>query len=536
VVRIEPVRVVVEPGGQVPVTVTVRNTSQIVEGFRLTVHGAPAAWADIVTGKDPGPDESDVVRAYPGAESTATIIFTAPAAGSGVAGSVAFCVLATSVVDPTCSAAAEGDLEVGRVDGLAASITPVTSSGRWSGRHAVKVSNWGNSAVSLRVVASDPDEALGYLVHPDRLDLPVGASAFAAVRVRSRKPFLRGQPVRLPFRVIAEPDPPIPSPAEPTVPSTTAAPAVSSPARPVLDGALNQKPVLSKGAVALGALAAVGMATAVVIAVTAEPVPAQEIAVNADVDPPTGVTATALDQTSIRVNWTQAAQEPDGFRVFLVDRATLGQQPPATQKVDEAPGSVNQHDFEGLTPDTEFCVQVAAVRGESQSPRSTEEACARTDEAIVEPTVGPSPTGPTPTETTASPTQPTGTTQSTGTTETTEPTDSTSTGSPTPTASPSPTESGLPSFGDQWVLYWPFPQDDRNQGPLMDRRREELEQQDVVVGELDSTDYPDLSARFTGPQYLLYVGPFPSKADATAACAEKQLPNCEAAVQPGDPG
>jgi hypothetical protein len=536
VVRIEPVRVVVEPGGQVPVTVTVRNTSEIVEGFRLTVHGAPAAWADVVTARDADRDEGDVVRVYPGAEVSATVLFTAPAAGSGEAGEVPFCVLATSVVDPTCSAAAEGDLEVGRVDGLTASITPVTSTGRWSGRHTVKISNWGNAPVALRLTASDPDDALGYLVHPDRLDLPVGASAVAAVRVRSRRPFLRGSPVRLPFRVVAEPDSPVPAP-----PSPAGAPVVSSPSRPVLDGALSQQPVVSKGAVALAALAVVGLAAGVTVAMKAEEVPAR-VTVDPDVPAPTGVRVTAVGADSVRVNWDPVQQERDGFLVFLVDPATRDQHTPLRTREEKAPGTVAEKMVGGLTPDTEVCVQVAAVRGESQSPPSTEDACARTDPP---PVVAATDGTPSPTEDpgtgspgSASPSGPgtsgppdgtgTGTGTGPGTGTGTGPTDTTGpTGSATATAA-----AELPSFGDRWVLYWPFPRD-RNQGPLMEKRQADLEERGATVGELDSTAYPEL--RFPEPRDLLYVGPFDTREDAMAHCTTLGLTGC-GAIQPGDPG
>src|SRR5688500_11980906 len=223
VMHLEPARVVVEPGGQAAVNVTVTNTGHIVEGFRITVHGAAARWAEVVATRDPDERDPNVIRVYPGKESSATVVFAAPQGPTGTAGEVPFCVRAQSVVDTDRSAAAEGDVEVGRVHGLTASLTPVTSRGRWKGRHTLKVSNWGNAATTLRLVASDPDDALGFLVHPDRLELPVGASAVAAVRVRSRRPFLRGSPVRLPFRVVAEPDPPLVA--------STAAPTVSDPCR-----------------------------------------------------------------------------------------------------------------------------------------------------------------------------------------------------------------------------------------------------------------------------------------------------------------
>jgi hypothetical protein len=532
IVRIEPTRVTIEPGGQAPVTVTVRNTSDIVEGFRLSVHGAAAAWADILTAKDPGRDESDVVRVYPGQEGTATVIFAAPAGSAGTAGEVAFCVLAESVVDPSSSAAAEGDLEIGRVDGLAASITPVTSTGRWSGRHTVKISNWGNSAVKLRLVASDPDDALGYLVHPETVDLPVGASSVAAVRVRSRRPFLRGAPVRLPFRVVAEPDPPGKLPS--------ANPMVSDPGRPVLDGALNQKPVLSRGTVALGALAVLAAAGAVVIGVTADPAPVPEPTVSESVAAPQEVTAVGLSATSAQLSWAAFARPPETIKVFRIDPATKGQDPPVTQAEISVPGSVSTYTVEDLPPETAVCFEVAALRGESQSLRSSPEACART---LAAPATESTPATTTPAETspaettaaesTPATTTPAGTSPAETTAETTG---TTGTTAPTGTSGQTTEPPELPSFDDQWVLVLPFNSDDPNSDALLARQRQSLEAAGATVGVLDSADYPDGSWPFRGATTILYVGPFASEQEAEAQCAPLAIPTAScAAFQPRNP-
>ena len=529
IVRIEPTRVTVEPGGQAPVTVTVRNTSDIVEGFRLTVVGAASAWADVVTAKDPGRDESDVVRVYPGQEATATVVFAAPAGSAGIAGQVAFCILAQSVVDPSSSAAAEGDLEIGRVDGLTASITPVTSTGRWSGRHAVKISNWGNSAAKLRLVASDPDDALGYLVHPDTLDLPVGSSAVAAVRVRSRRPFLRGTPVRLPFRVVAEPDRPTRVP--------TANPAVSDPGRPVLDGALNQKPVLTRGTVALGALGVLAAAAAVVIGVTATPEPETVPTVSESVAAPQDVTVTPVSATSVELRWAPiTGRLPETIKVFRIDPSTKSQDPPVTEDEFPVPGSVATRTIKDLEPATEVCFELAAVRGESQSVR-TGEACGSTLEAPPEvtPPVSSAPGSSAPGSSAPGSSAPGSSAPGSSAPGSSGP-ESSAPGSSAPGSSPpGTTSSELPRFGKDWVLVLPFPDDPRS-APLLAQSRQRLEAKGATVGVLALTDYPDATWPFRGKFTILYVGPFSSEADAVGQCPSLEMPGamCKA-YQPGDP-
>ena len=244
--RIEPLRATVEPGGQVSVTLTVHNPSAIVEGYRLEVLGPAAAWSQVL------PPELSV---YPQQDATAVVVLTPPTGAQAPGGDVAVGVKAQSTVDAAVSAVAECDVEVGKQYGLQAKLVPVTSFGRWRGRHAVQVSNWGNSAVQLKLSASDPDEALDFIVKPDTLDLPLGGKAMARIWVRTRHPFLRGSPVRLPFQITCEP-----AGREITGP----VPTVSQPDRPIIDGALTQKPILSRAAVVaatllLGAAIALGI-------------------------------------------------------------------------------------------------------------------------------------------------------------------------------------------------------------------------------------------------------------------------------------
>ena len=196
VIRLDSDRVAVEPGGQAQVGVTISNPGSIVEGYTLDVVGeGPSSWAQVI------PAELSV---YPQQEARAIVTFSPPSGTAAPSGTNAFGVRARSTVDPDTSAVAEGDVEIGKVFGLQAKIVPVTSSGRWRGRHVVQLSNWGNAPATLRMVASDPDAALGFYVRPDVVELPLGGTATVRMSVRTRKPFLRGSAVRLPFSVVGE--------------------------------------------------------------------------------------------------------------------------------------------------------------------------------------------------------------------------------------------------------------------------------------------------------------------------------------------
>src|SRR5659263_506402 len=139
VVRLDPARLPVEPGGQVRTVLTVANTGPLVEGYTVTVLGAAAAWAHVLTPE---------ISVYPQQETSVVVVF-APPAGAAVAGEVPYGLRVASLVDGAAAAVVEGDLEIGRVFGLQATLTPVNSTGRWSARHRVAFTNWGNAPVRL---------------------------------------------------------------------------------------------------------------------------------------------------------------------------------------------------------------------------------------------------------------------------------------------------------------------------------------------------------------------------------------------------
>lgn len=446
VVEIEPVAVAVEPGGQARVVVTVVNEGSIVEGYRVDVLddvtgtgrdvAGPASWSEVVPGEGSrarGQGEPDVT-VYPGQQGVVVVVFSPPTGTRVPGGRCAFAVRVSSVVDPDTSTVVEGDLEVGKVTALQAKLVPVTSTGRWRGKHLVELSNWGNIPARLRVVGEDPDRALGFLVQPDTVQLQVGASAQVRLKVRTRKPTLRGATARLPFTVRAEPADGLPTPPEPPVPGMAPVPGLPDPRTATADGVFNQKPILTRGAVIGAGLVLAGVAGLAAYGVTLrgdEGPTFEELGVPDT--PEVSVEATGPD--SVRVSWVPLEQV-EGYLLFSLDG-----QGAVARKV-EVPAELGAMPVEGLAPEQQHCFTMAAVRGEAQSPQSAP-VCATTLAAPTE--------EPTATETAA---------ETTEAGETTEPAETSGDGAPTdapaeettgaPTTEPTseePTGTAAPSPG-----------------------------------------------------------------------------------------
>lgn len=360
-------RLQVEPGGQAQLSVTVRNPGHLVESFRLDVVGLDPTWWQV------HPPELPV---YPGQEESALIVLNPPAQAQAPDAALPFGVRAVSTLDANRSVVEEGDLEVGRILDLQATIRPVTSRGRWLGNHHVTYTNWGNSAVFLRLSAGDKDGQLGFRVTPEQLSVPVGGSAKARVRVRPVKPFLRGTPQHRPFQIIGESGGSTPT-GTPRTPAARAG--VPEAGRPVVDGALQQVPILSRSVVVLAGLLALGLAGVVAMLFRTSQV---QGATTADVAPdtPTGFTASAPGATMIQTLWN-ASDRAESYEVRQVS-----QKNGATLKVNAVTGGATAFTDQVKEPLSRRCYTVVAVRGGSKSPPSKTKCATTLDNTLDPPT------------------------------------------------------------------------------------------------------------------------------------------------------
>ena len=297
IVSLDVDRIAVEPGGQVSVTIKIANPGTIVEGYRVEVIGEGVSdWGEAL------PPEISI---YPQQDASAVIVFSPPGGTGAPGGTWPFGVRVRSTEDADASAVVEGDLEIGKVFGLQAKLLPVNSSGRWRGRHVVQFSNWGNSPAKLTLTASNQDEALGFLIRPDVVELALGGTATAMVWAKTKKPMLRGTQTRIPFTVTGEQ-------ADAPARQGPAVPYGATPDRPSVDGAFNQKPILTAGAVMLLALVLLAVGGGVAWALMRPDPGRATFKELGPPPPPSEVKVLPLGPDSVRVEW-QAVPNVEGY-------------------------------------------------------------------------------------------------------------------------------------------------------------------------------------------------------------------------------
>lgn len=496
IVSIDLDHVAVEPGGQASVTVTVRNPGTIVEGYQIDVVGESVTqWADVL------PPE---VSVYPQQEATAVIVFSPPGGTGAPGGTWPFGIRVRSTEDADASAVAEGDLEIGKVFGLQAKLLPVNSKGRWNGRHVIQVTNWGNAPVTLKLTATDADQALGFMIRPEVVEVPLGGTATARLWAKTKSPMLRGTPTRIPFTVTGERQGAPPPQAPPT-------PYGGSLDRPTVDGAFNQKPILTALSVVVATLSVLAVGGAVAWALlnrqTVEPSFAE---LGRPETAPTDVKVTPLGPESVRVGWA-AVPDVSGYTIVqMFDDGT-------NNDVTDAAAGDTAKIIPGLTPATKVCYTVRANRAELKGPAS-EQVCATTTEvaASASPTDGGSgsPSEAAPTGGPGSPSESGGPTE--------KPTSATSTGPGNVPIDPSKVPTGAattanPDFKGKWFAadFW----DPKVSVFDPADRLAKLKDVDKRAGLVSSDLYPNITLRnLQSVNWVLFIGPLDTKEQAEEAC------------------
>ena len=505
IVSLDVDRIAVEPGGQVSVTIKITNPGTIVEGYRVEVVGEGVSdWGEAL------PPEISI---YPQQDASAVVVFSPPGGTGAPGGTWPFGIRVRSTEDADASAVVEGDLEIGKVFGLQAKLLPVNSSGRWRGRHMVQLTNWGNAPAKLTLTATNQDEALGFLIRPDVVELALGGEARAMVWVKTKTPKLRGSTTRIPFTVTGEQ-------ADAPVQQGPAAPYGGSPDRPTVDGAFNQKPILTAGAVMLLALVLLAVGGGVAWALTRPAYPGRATYKEfGPPEPPSEVKVLPLGPDSVRVEW-QAVPYVEGYSVVQV------QDSGAQTKVAEATALENAKEIGKLTPTTTVCFAVQAIRGNGKVPGPvSEKECAET--LAPQSTVSPPPTSAVPTSAPGSPPAGTGAPTDGGASspETSATSGGGSTGPSVPPGGSIP-PGGTPTVGDtspngdvkgKWFAIGVWTVNDNLNNP--DAKLAELKKLDQRAGLGRSTEYKTMTPSIPNESWLLFLGPFDDREEALAACA-----------------
>lgn len=186
----------VAPGRDASCRVSIRNTSEVVDQFVITIMGDAANWARA---------KPDVVNLLPNEEVVVEILFAPPRTSEVTAGEYPFAVRLVSREDPAGSVVREGAVTVEEFTELGAEVVPENSEGRRKGKHTLALDNTGNHVLPVDVTAADPDNRLHFRIRPHTPDTHHGTTTFVRVKARPRKYMWRGADRRHNFRITSTP-------------------------------------------------------------------------------------------------------------------------------------------------------------------------------------------------------------------------------------------------------------------------------------------------------------------------------------------
>lgn len=180
-VTVSPERVSAASGDSPSVTVTIRNTSDIVDHYEIGVTGLPEGGGFRA--------EPDVTKLRPGESGEVTVHIVVAADPPAPAGEHTLGVVVRSRYRPDVSRCEEVTLTIAPIEEVTLRIEPELVTGGRFAHYSVAVTNDGNTPVALRLSSTDPERHVAATFQPATLDLLPGASARSTMAVSAPIPW-----------------------------------------------------------------------------------------------------------------------------------------------------------------------------------------------------------------------------------------------------------------------------------------------------------------------------------------------------------
>ena len=182
-----PVELDVEAGHTVSLTALVRNESEIVEHFRLSIDGLPDGWWSV---------EREVVRLLSFGsgeyETELAVAIHPPRTAHARAGRWEFEVVASAVAQPL-EARAAASVDVQPFQAIELAARPPVAAGRRRAHFYADVRNVGNAPVAVDVGASELEDRCRFVLPAVSTGIVPGQTTAIPIVVRPRKPLIIGR-------------------------------------------------------------------------------------------------------------------------------------------------------------------------------------------------------------------------------------------------------------------------------------------------------------------------------------------------------
>lgn len=183
---------VVTPGETGTITVTVFNSTDIVEAYTFEVLGALAPWTFA---------EPARISLYPGTSGNVVLSIEPPRSPDVPVGQVPVGVRVLPAEHPENTVVLEETVTIAPYLDADAELVPRAKAGRRGAKYVVRLDNRGNDAAALTVDGVAGSDELTLTTRPDLLTLPPGQATEPELSVRARKLLWFGKPAAKSFQV-----------------------------------------------------------------------------------------------------------------------------------------------------------------------------------------------------------------------------------------------------------------------------------------------------------------------------------------------
>jgi hypothetical protein len=191
-----PVEIIVAPGDEETLTLTVESSDETAETFGFVATGLSRGWTTI---------EPPTMLLLPGASGMATVTVRPPRLATVGAGSSSFEIKVFPLRDPDSETTVDGTLTVLGFDDRLVHIAQPVLAGRRKGRYDIVFDNVGNVRASIRLALIDNTRRIKGTFDPPSLGVEPGMSATSRMVTRTKR--IRWRRTRtLPFSVQATQD------------------------------------------------------------------------------------------------------------------------------------------------------------------------------------------------------------------------------------------------------------------------------------------------------------------------------------------
>ena len=180
------------PGAAQSLHLALSNTGGVAVAMELAVKGAPLSWLGIAPAS---------LALAPGETQVATLTADLPL--QTPLGSYPLTILASSGEDASLSARLNMMLEVTKAGDIALELVPLQAQGELSGEFAVRLSQTGQTSMSVALSARDAGGQLDYAFSPPSVVLPASGSASSRLLVRPRAALTGTDSLTIAFEVTA---------------------------------------------------------------------------------------------------------------------------------------------------------------------------------------------------------------------------------------------------------------------------------------------------------------------------------------------